>query len=152
MSKARQQDERGDLTAFCASCPDPTEVARVLHDLGFHLAFSLPADETNAAMRDFLPPLPAQYHFEDQVGTSIVYLAGVDSPRLADEGDEPAASVSSPSHYLPHASRFWLSEENREPDIGRVRETLAAQWGFRWRRDRLAGEVIEGAAKSRQRE
>src|SRR5258708_16415020 len=72
------------LTAFCATCPDPAEVSHLLQGLGFHLVFFMPADTSGEYMAD-LPPLPAQYHYEDAVGTRIEYLAGADTPCLDDE-------------------------------------------------------------------
>jgi hypothetical protein len=63
-----------ELEAFCLSRPEPEEVITFLEGLGLHLDFQMEA---------FLPPaysnlaqLPAQFHFEDVSGMSIIYLAG----------------------------------------------------------------------------
>ena len=66
-----------ELEAFCHSCPDPQEVITFLKQLGLRLDFQMEA---------FLPPvysplaeLPAQFHFADDSGMSLIYLAGEDS-------------------------------------------------------------------------
>lgn len=78
MPKKNQQED--ELEAFCLSCPAPAEVITFLEHMGMHLDFQIDA---------FLPPaysdlaqLPAQFHFEDSSGMSIIYLAGEDSERL----------------------------------------------------------------------
>src|SRR5437879_2061202 len=82
-------EEPKTLTAFCANRPEPEEVEKVIRGLGFHLSFFPAADEADTSTNGNLPPLPAQYHFEDEIGTYMVYLAGVDTPGLADDEDDP---------------------------------------------------------------
>src|SRR5262249_47411148 len=130
------------VTAFSATCPEPEEVTSLLQGLGFHLAFFLAADDANTAMAD-LPPLPAQYHYEDEVGTRVEYLAGVDIPCLADDEEEPVAPVR--YRYPPHASRFWLTPGGRELVTRRVRDALDAAFNLRWQ-ELLTGQPMEGAA------
>ncbi len=129
------------LTAFCATRPEPTAVAQVLQKLGFHLAFFLAADDTDTSAK--LPILPAQYHYEDEMGTSVAYLAGVDWPCLADDDDEP--EMPSCYRYPLHASRFWLTPGGRELVNRRVRDALAAAWDLCWL-DQRAVQPIEDAA------
>jgi hypothetical protein len=136
-------EEPKTLTAFCASCPEPIAVERVLKALGFRLVFFLPADITNASLIENLPPLPAQYHFEDEVGTAVAYLAGIDSPSLADDEDDPEERAN--YRYPPHASRFWLTAGGRELVVRRVRDALAAKWNLHWL-DLDAAESVEDAA------
>lgn len=123
-------DEPKTLTAFCLSRPEPEEVEKVLQNLGFHLSFFLAADETGTPANSNLPPLPAQYHFEDEVGTYVTYLAGVDAPCLADDEDDPEEYTR--YRYPPHASRFWLIPGGHELVTFRVRDTLAALWMLSW--------------------
>ena len=118
------------LTAFCASCPEPEEVEKALQNLGFHLSFSLAADEDDASTNGNLPPLPTQYHFEDEVGTYVIYLAGVDVPCLADDEDVPEAHTT--YRYPLHASRFWLTPGGHVLVAFRVRDTLADLWTLNW--------------------
>lgn len=140
---SRSTGEPQTLTAFCASCPEPAEVERLLQDLGFHLAFFLPADKANASMSDYLPPLAAQYHFEDEIGTSVAYLAGVDAACLADDKDDPEEPVR--YRYPPHASRFWLIAGGRELVVWRVRDALAVRWNLRWLELNVVEPVEEAA-------
>ncbi len=134
-------DTQGILTAFCATRPEPTAVAQMLQELGFHLAFFLAADDTDAAAK--LPPIPAQYHYEDEVGTNVAYLAGVDWPCLADDDDEP--EMPSCYRYPVHASRFWLTPGGRELVTRRVRDALAVAWDLSWQ-DLCAVQPIVDAA------
>ncbi len=114
------------LTAFCQTCPDANEVARFLQSLGFHLDFSLPAEERSASID--LPPLPAQFHFEDEVGTRVEFLAGIDTSCLDD--DEFSGPVV--SRYPIHASRFWLTSGGQELAMRRTQEQLAQRWNLAW--------------------
>lgn len=133
---------QGTLTAFCATCPEPEAVTRFLQGLGFHLAFFLAADKVDTAMAD-LPPLPAQYHYEDEVGTCVEYLAGTDIPCLADDENDPQEITH--SRYPPHASRFWLTPGGHELVTRRVRDALAEAFSLRWQ-EVLAGTSIKGVA------
>jgi hypothetical protein len=137
--RAASAGNQEKLTAFCATCPEPVVIAQCLEELGLRLDFSLPAQTTSAAT---VAPLPAQYHYEDEVGTRVAYLAGPDSPSLTDE-DEPEARCH--RRYPAHASRFWLTPGGCELVTRRVRETLAVRFDLRW----LvldANDMMEGAA------
>src|SRR5947209_3745251 len=81
-----------DLTAFCSTCPAAAEVTEALTLLGFALVFQLDADDNQAYLH--LAPLPPQFHYRNDHGTEVVYLAGVEQ-----EDKQPAPQ---------HASRFWL--------------------------------------------
>lgn len=144
MDKTRAPDTdnaQEPLTAFCASCPEPKEVEQVLEPFGLRQVFSLPADTT--VSQAGLPPLPAQYHYKDESGTSVQYLAGVDSPCLADDDDEPIAS--SRYHYPKHASRFWLTPGGNELTARRVQDTLTSAFGLAWL-NQSAGKPLHDAA------
>src|SRR5947209_18482926 len=78
-----------DLTAFCATCPAAEEVTEVLTPLGFALVYQMESDEDQAYLH--LAPLPAQFHYRDNQGAEVIYLAGVDQ-----EDAQPAP---------PHATR-----------------------------------------------
>lgn len=119
---------RKPLTAFCATRPEPEAVAQVLQNLGFQLVFALEADHTCVVAG--YPPLPAQYHYADHVGTEVAYLDGVDASCLADDDDDPEAP--SLYHYPSHASRFWLTPGAHELASKRTQETLAGMWNLRW--------------------
>ena len=88
-----KQQPPDELEAFCHSCPEPQEVITFLTQLGLRLDFQMEA---------FAPPvysslaeLPAQFHFADESGMSLIYLAGEDS--ATEDGER-----------LPvHKSRFW---------------------------------------------
>jgi hypothetical protein len=124
-SDAKQQS----LTAFCATCPEAAEVGRVLEEAGLHLVFWMAADDTATSQHD-LATLPAQYHYEDGIGTAVIYLAGKDAPGLANDGQKPVGRVS--GRYPAHASRFWLIPGGRELVTRRVSEALSAAFGLRW--------------------
>ncbi len=116
-TKHRQPDEH---EAFCLSCPAPEEVTAFLAQLGLRLAFQMEA---------FLPPayselaqLPAQFHYEDASGMSIIYLAGEDS--TPEDGE----------HLPPHKSRFWAYPGADTLAFGWITRRLAIQWSFTWRR------------------
>lgn len=152
---ARHEDKPGELTAFCASRPEPEKVAQLLRSLGFRLVFEMAEDRTCAATRRRLPPLPAQYHFEDAIGTGVIYLAGPDFISLADDEDE-ADEVSENeddlvrSRYPAHASRFWLIAGGRELVSRRVRDVLAKHWDLTWQDLRAveAGAAVAQASEA----
>ena len=83
----------------------------------------------DSQMGAFQPPtysglaqLPAQFHFEDASGMSIIYLAGQDR---ADEAEERLPT---------HASRWW-AYAGADPDaFSRVTHALAITWSCTWRR------------------
>lgn len=82
-----------DLEAFCGGCPAADEVTATLQTLGFRVTFQM--DAVVPPESSGIPALPPQYHYVDDYGTEIVYLAGPDTP-MEEE------------NYPPHASRFWL--------------------------------------------
>ncbi len=105
-----------DLTAFCATCPPAGEVTAALTRLGFTLVFQMNADDDQPYLH--LARLPAQFHYRDQCGTEVIYLAGVD------QGDEQPAPQ--------HASRFWLYAGANANSQEQAAEVLAATWSLRW--------------------
>lgn len=118
MPKKNQKDD--ELEAFCLSCPEPEEVITFLERLGMHLDFQMDA---------FLPPaysdlaqLPAQFHFEDSSGMSIIYLAGED--RAPEDGER----------LPPHKSRFWAYPGADAHIFGWITQSVAHRWSFTWLR------------------
>ena len=105
-----------DLAALCATCPSAEEVTSVLQGLGFTLTFHLDTVPSGCVG---VPPLPAQYHFCDQCGSEVIYLAGhdanTDGVRLPD-----------------HASRFWIYPGADAGSARRVTHALAARWSLAW--------------------
>lgn len=116
-----------DLKAFCAARPTPEEVGARLAKLGFHLVFQMREQRDHHLL---LPPLPAQYHYRDEVGTEVIYLAGCDVPMHENGG----------SAFPPHKSRFWLSCGAKREPFQIARATLALSWGFTWQ---TVGETEE---------
>ena len=106
------------LEAFCMTCPSAEEVITVLRTLGFHLNFQMGAMTSAYAL---FPPLPAQYHYRDEHGTEVIFLAGQDADM--DEEDLPR-----------HASRFWLCAGANPEAYQRVAQVVAAAWSFSWQR------------------
>ena len=106
-----------DVTAFCSTCPDASEVTALLQSLGFRLVFEMEADDEQAYLH--LPPLPAQFHYDGPQGTSVVFLAGKDV-------DIDGLSVP------PHASRFWAYAGSDQDTLLRVTTALAARWTLTW--------------------
>lgn len=106
-----------DLEAFCGHCPMESDVTATLQTLGFRLVFQMDA---------FTPPessavsaLPPQYHYTDQCGTEIIYLAGRDTP---EDGER-----------LPlHESRFWLWPGSDAQAHSRAASLLASAYHFCW--------------------
>lgn len=127
------------LTAFCQMCPDSDTVTQVLQSLGFHLVFSMPAEKDGGYMD--LPLLPAQFHYEDEVGTRVEFLAGTDTPCLADDADEED-TCGLPPRYPAHVSRFWLTGGARKLAMWRTREALAIRWRLDWLDQREAELAI----------
>jgi hypothetical protein len=107
-----------ELEAFCHSCPDPQEVITFLKHMGLRLDFQ---------MEDFAPPeysllaqLPAQFHFTDDSGMSLIYLAGEDS--ATEEGER-----------LPvHKSRFWAYAGADVQRFEWISQQVALRWSFTW--------------------
>jgi hypothetical protein len=105
-----------DQTAYCATCPSADEVTAVLAPLGFILVFEMNADDDQAYLH--LAPLPAQFHFRNDDGTEVIYLAGVD------QADEQPASR--------HAARFWIYAGADTGARERVTQLLSATWTLTW--------------------
>ena len=105
--------------AFCGTCPDPAEVTDILQAWGFQLTFEMPA---------MIPPtyaqlatLPAQYHYQDDQGTEVIYLHGRD----IDPDGLPLPA---------HASRFWVYCGRDERASRHIAQVLAQRWVCTWRR------------------
>lgn len=107
-----------EVDAFCQTCPMPEEVATLLHPLGFRLVFEMKAVIYPAYAHT--PDLPAQYHYKDEDGTEVIYLAGRDTPC---DGER----------FPSHASRFWLSPGAHLLVYRRVAHLLAATWSLCWK-------------------
>ncbi|HEX3640170.1 MAG TPA: hypothetical protein VHV10_02650 [Ktedonobacteraceae bacterium] len=104
-----------NLDAFCGTCPPVREVTALLETLGFHLSFQ-------AAARKFSSTylLPAQYHYIDEYGTEVNFLAGRDH----EEG-----------RWVPvHFSRFWVYGGSSPYAYNLVKQTLSTQWDLAWRK------------------
>lgn len=106
-----------DLEAFCHHCPKESDVTAILQTLGFRLAFQM-GPFTPPESSD-VPALPPQYHYADQHGTEIVYLAGRDTP---EDGER----------FPFHASRFWLWPGADAQAHARSATLLASTYHFRW--------------------
>ncbi len=105
-----------DLAAFCTTCLSAEEVTNVLQTAGFALTFHM--DAVASGCTD-VPLLPAQYHYRDQGGNELIYLAGCDT-------DPDGASLPE------HASRFWI---HPGADAGAARwiaQVLAVKWSLTW--------------------
>ena len=77
MAHLQARMQAHDLEAFCAICPTPQEVTSVLQAIGFTLTFHMDAVPSACAE---VPPLPAQYHYCDQLhGSEVIFLAGCDA-------------------------------------------------------------------------
>ena len=107
------------LTAFCSICPDPQEVTTILSGLGFCLTFHMDAILYPASSE--APDLPAQYHFADQHGTELIYLAGRDTPM---DGES----------FPKHQSRWWLYPGADTDASQQIISLLTARWLLTWQR------------------
>ena len=114
MPKKNQQHD--ELEAFCQSCPAPEEVSTFLERLGMRLDFQMEA--CPPLISSGLAVLPAQFHFADASGNSILYLAGEDSP--LEEG----------KRLPPHKSRFWAYSGSDANIFGQVIRSMALQWAL----------------------
>ena len=110
----QSEDER---SAFCATCPQPTDVSNLLASQGCSLAFSMPAEDEGAYMD--LPPLPAQFHYEGPGGVRVIYLAG---PDVALDGER----------FPAHQSRFWLYGDHDQAAFGQIASVLSVRWSLTW--------------------
>ncbi len=113
--------------AFCAICPTAQEVISVLQALGFELTFHLDVDASPEYEQ--VPPLPAQFHFQDKHGTEAIFLAGPD----ADLDGIPLPE---------HASRFWLYPGADAAAYRRVAHVLAVKWSLTWQAESPARQHV----------
>lgn len=103
--------------ALCQSCPSEQTVREVLSSLGFSLVFQMPV-QTFPSLD--VPALPAQYHYHDQYGTEVIFLAGQDTNL---EEDYP---------LLPHRSRWWVYTGAHPGVAQAVMACLSAHWFLAW--------------------
>jgi len=117
-----------DLDAFCSTCPPPEDVTAALQGFGFVLTFHMPTVVPPAYTQ--VPPLPAQYHYQDRSGSEIIYLAGRDAN-------------SDGIRLPPHASRFWAFPGADVEVFQWVTQALAARWAITWQSSPdLAGQAV----------
>jgi hypothetical protein len=107
-----------EFEAFCHSCPAPEEVTTFLERLGMRLDFQMEACPPSTSSG--LAVLPAQFHFADVSGMSIIYLAGEDSP------------VEVGERLPPHKSRFWAYPGADANVFGQIIRRMALQWSLSW--------------------
>jgi hypothetical protein len=105
------------LEAFCATCPTVQEVTSMLQALGFALTFHMDVD--TSPEYEQVPPLPAQFHFQDKHGNEVIFLAGRDAD---------LDGVGLPEHF----SRFWLYAGADAAAYRRVAHVLAVKWSLSW--------------------
>jgi hypothetical protein len=115
-TKHRPPDE---LEAFCHSCPEPEVVIAFLAQLGLRLDFQLEA--FSPPVYSELSELPAQFHFADASGMSLIYLAGEDG--AMENGERLPA----------HKSRFWAYPGGDAQHFERITQLVAHRWSFTWR-------------------
>lgn len=112
--------------AFCETCPSPEQVTALLQRFSFTLVFQM--DAVTYGQWQPVPDLPAQYHYRDEYGTEVIYLAGrdanIDGERL------PA-----------HASRFWLSPGRDEYAYRNIASALSTTYRFGWRYEKGARDA-----------
>jgi hypothetical protein len=106
-----------ELEAFCSTCPLPETVRSLLEGLGFQLTFQM--DAVRYPVWSSTPDLPAQFHFSDEHGTDVVFLAGKDTPT---DGER----------FPPHTSRFWISAGADPTAYQRAAQVLASRWLLTW--------------------
>ena len=123
-----QQEE--ECSAFCATCPEPTDVSKVLAGLSCSLAFSMPAEDEGAYMD--LPPLPSQFHYEGPGSLRVIYLAG---PDIALDGER----------FPEHESRFWLYGDHTQAALQQVASKLSVRWQLTWQRSGSSSSLGEVA-------
>jgi hypothetical protein len=105
-----------DLQAFCATCPSAEEVTSALQAAGFALIFQMNTVVSSCAE---VPPLPAQYHYRDQRGSEVIFLAGRDT-------DPDGARLPE------HAARFWIHPGADAGATRWVAHVLIVKWSLTW--------------------
>jgi len=105
-----------ELNAFCATCPPDCEVTALLKGLGFTLDFQRPAKRYRNC-----PSLPAQFHYRDEQGTEVIFLAGKDTP------DGIA------NKHPNHASRWWIYPGNSQYGYTLAVKELAQEYQLSWK-------------------
>ncbi len=116
-----------DLEAFCATCPSAQEVINLFQALGFELTFHMNTDVSPEYEQ--VPPLPAQFHFQDKHGTEAIFLAG------------PDANLD--GIQLPeHSSRFWLYPGSDEAAFWLIAHVLAVKWSLVCRAESQARQHV----------
>ena len=120
-----------EFEAFCPTCLPAEEVSALLAKVGLTLAFQMEAQDDLKTMVH-LPALPAQYHYKDNHGTEVIYLAGRDT---ALEGEV----------FPFHASRFWLYPGADVQAFQLALSTLALSYQFTWHAPGMYAEHQEVA-------
>jgi hypothetical protein len=93
-------------------------VTTFLKNLGLRLDFQMEAFAP--PVYSLLSALPAQFHFADESGMSLIYLAGQES--ATEEGER-----------LPiHKSRFWAYAGADIQRFKQITHLVALQWSFTW--------------------
>lgn len=115
------------LEAFCGTCPSAQEVINLLQMLGFELTFYMDIDAS--PKYEQVPPLPAQFHFQDKHGTEAIFLAGRDAN---------LDGIQLPEH----ASRFWLYPGSDEAAFWWIAHVLAVKWSLAWRAESQARQYV----------
>ena len=106
------------LEAFCVTCPSAREVTKQLQLSGFELTFHMGVDASPEYEQ--IPSLPAQFHFQDEHGNEVIFLAGRD--------------VDLDGVQLPeHAARFWMYPGADTVAYQRTASALAVRWSLAWR-------------------
>ncbi|HLG77544.1 MAG TPA: hypothetical protein VKX46_14095 [Ktedonobacteraceae bacterium] len=112
------QHHPAPLEAFCPLCPPPDEVTAVLHTHGFRLTLSM---EPSNGPRRAVPLLPAHYHFRDETGTEVIFLAGKDTPEDA------------MARFPIHASRWWVYPGANPAVYQHLLLIASAHWPLTWK-------------------
>jgi hypothetical protein len=119
-----------ELEAFCATCPSAQEVTTVLQRFGFRLTFQM--DALTSPPSSATPALPAQFHYEDDQGTQVIYLAGHDT--------DPDG------RWLPpHASRWWIFAGGYPMVAKQVAHVLTSTWPLTLRSPSPYTQVLQSA-------
>jgi hypothetical protein len=108
------------LEAFCGICPDAQVVREQMRRLGFRLTFYLPSFRyPSQGKYDATISQPAQYHYGDDFGTEVIFLAGAD---MAEDRQS----------LPPHASRWWIYPGRAQTKVDAVKSTLTSCWLMQW--------------------